>query len=126
MSYVRAVQGAAGMRERVAVSRTDRRHRDSVARSDARLLLGWLVAFVAAFVLLLAADGLYRLTGPHPQISQLVRDVKHDARWLIPGEKSRRSDRDPPRATHYADCADDSGHDAQRAVTTRENPQRPV
>ena len=122
MSYVRAVQGAAGMRERVAVSRTDRRHRDSVARSDARLLLGWLVVFVAAFVLLLAADGLYRLTGPHPQISQLVRDVKHDARWLIPGEKSRRSDRDPPRATHYADC----GHDVQRAVTTRENPQRPA
>ena len=114
------------MRERVAVSRTDRRHRDSVARSDARLLLGWLVAFVAVFVLLLAADGLYRLTGPHPEIGQLVRDVKHDARWLIPEEKNRRSDRDPPGATHYADSADNSGHDAQRAVTTRENPQRPV
>ena len=114
------------MRERVAVPRTDRRHRDSVARSDVRLLLVWLATFIATLVLLLAAAGLYRLTGPHPQISQLVRDVKHDARWLIPGEKSRRSDRDPPRATHYADCADDTGHDAQRAVTTRENPQRPA
>ncbi len=64
-------------------------HRRATQRDDTRLLLVWLGIFI---VLLAGAAGLhalYRWTGPHPQVTAVIRRAKHHARWLIPGLKSR-------------------------------------
>lgn len=94
------------------MARAVRRHRDQVARSDLRWLLAWVGVFFAGILVMLATREVYRATGPHPRVTALVRRLKHHARWLIPGQKGRRSSEvvpasPPPR---YA-----SGHDAQRA-----------
>jgi hypothetical protein len=108
------------MEERAALPRSERGHRDRVARSDMRWLLVWLAVFVAAILTLLAAHQVYRLTGPHPQISALVRTLKHYARWLVPGQKRNRNSQLTPAPElsdrpHYAGSSRASGHEAQRA-----------
>ena len=108
------------MHERVALPRPSRRHRQGVTRSDVRWLMAWLGVFTLAILLLLAAHQVYRLTGPHPQMTMFMRSLKHYARWLIPGQKSGpRSERAPlpgePPASHYAGSSEASGHEAQRA-----------
>jgi hypothetical protein len=110
------------MQDRVALERITRKHREVVARSDVRWLLAWLAVFAAAILTLLAAHQVYRLTGPHPQMTVFIRKLKHHARWLIPGLKSRRSSQLlPPPATppppHYAGSSSTSGQVAQRANT---------
>ncbi len=109
------------MGQRAALSKTARNHRDRVARSDARWLLAWGAVFVAAILALLAAHQVYRLTGPHPQVTVFIRRLKHHARWLIPGLKRRSSEVAPrfggPNPPHYAGSSRASGQAAQRAKT---------
>lgn len=91
-------------------------HRERAQRSDTRWLMAWLAVFAAATIGLLAAHQIYRITGPHPAVTAFVRSLKHYARWLIPGQKGRRSSQLVPLPVpHYADASDASGHDAQRA-----------
>jgi hypothetical protein len=93
-------------------------HRERVQRSDTRWLMAWLAVFAAATIGLLAAHQIYRITGPHPAVTAFVRSLKHYARWLIPGQKGRRSSLFVPLPVpHYANAPDASGHDAQRAKT---------
>ena len=49
----------------------------------------WTFAFVGSLVALFGAYGIYRVTGPHPQVAAFVRVAKHHVRWLIPGLKRR-------------------------------------
>jgi hypothetical protein len=109
------------MQPRVVPSDTRRDHRDRVARSDARWLLAWGAVFLGAILALLAAHQVYRLTGPHPQVTVFIRRLKHHARWLIPGLKRRSSELAPvpggPRPPHYAGSSRASGQPAQRANT---------
>jgi hypothetical protein len=100
--------------------RQGRLDRDSIDRADRRWLAAWLAMFVAGMLLLAGIHRIYRLTGPHPQVRQLIRQLKHHARWFIPGLKGRRPRSHllgPPGAdaTRYAGTARTSGHDAQRA-----------
>jgi len=64
-------------------------HRIETARVDRRWLLACALVFVASMGAFAAAAILYRATGPHPYVSALVRRVKHEARWLIPGLKKK-------------------------------------
>jgi hypothetical protein len=109
------------MEDRVALQRTGRSHRQVVARSDVRWLLVWLAVFAASILTLLAAHQVYRMTGPHPQVTVLIRKLKHHARWLIPGLKGRRSQLVPvptgPEPPHYAGSSSTNGQVAQRAKT---------
>ena len=105
----------------MALQRTGRSHRQVVARSDVRWLLVWLAVFAASILTLLAAHQVYRMTGPHPQVTVLIRKLKHHARWLIPGLKGRRSQLVPvptgPQPPHYAGSSSTNGQVAQRAKT---------
>jgi hypothetical protein len=65
------------------------KHRVEVLKADRRWLLAWAAVFVGTLLALFAAHQLYRLTGPHPQVTALVRQLKHEARWLIPGLKRK-------------------------------------
>ena len=59
------------------------RHR--VTRDDQRWLavaLGVFVLTIVGFALLL---WLYRLTGPHPLGTRLLRRLRFYARWMLPG-----------------------------------------
>src|SRR5262249_51563610 len=108
------------MQGRVAFPGAERRRRERVARSDTRWLLAWLAVFVGGFVMLLAAHKVYRLTGPHPDVSAFVRMLKHYSRWLIPGQKGRHSSQmipvpAMPPDSHYAGSSRTSGQEAQRA-----------
>jgi hypothetical protein len=75
--------------------------------------------FLGAALAILAAHQLYRVTGPHPAVTAFIRSLKHYARWLIPGQKGRRTSQlvplpIPQADRRYADSAA-SGHEAQRA-----------
>lgn len=70
-------------------------HRVQVQRDDRRMLLAWVLVFLTFSLLLLAVRGVYRATGPHPETQAFVRRLKHEARWLIPGLKSRPNARFP-------------------------------
>ncbi len=91
-----------------------------MARSDLRWLLAWTAVFAAAIFALMAARQVYRLTGPHPQMTVFIRKLKHHARWLIPGLKGKRSSQlipapSAPPLPHYAGSSRTSGQSAQRA-----------
>ena len=64
-------------------------HRAAVDRSDRRWLLAWTAVFLIACAAILGVYDVYHRTGPHPQMTSFVRRLKHEARWLIPGLKSR-------------------------------------
>jgi hypothetical protein len=68
-------------------------HRQESVQADRR----WLVVWTSLFIAWLAFSGIlvvvYRLTGPHPEISAFVRRVKHEVRWLIPFRKIPRNKR---------------------------------
>lgn len=65
------------------------KHRVEVARADRRWLMAWAAIFVGTLALLVGAHQLYRMTGPHPEITAAIRSLKHHARWLIPGLKGK-------------------------------------
>jgi hypothetical protein len=56
---------------------------------DRRWLLAAIAVFGASAAVLLVASWVYRATGPHPEITLLVRRVKALARRLLP--RIRRS-----------------------------------
>jgi hypothetical protein len=70
--------------------RAVRSSRDRVDRIDRRWLAAWIAVFCAGIVLLAGVHRVYRLTGPHPQVRQVIRQLKHYSRWLIPGLKGPR------------------------------------
>ncbi|HEV7733548.1 MAG TPA: hypothetical protein VGR62_15385 [Candidatus Binatia bacterium] len=92
------------------------KHRIEVARDDRRWLLAWAGIFVGTLALLVVAHQLYRMTGPHPEITAAIRSLKHQARWLIPGLKGKPHARgaavDPD---HRSVDSTRSGQAAQRA-----------
>jgi hypothetical protein len=101
-------------------------NRDGVDRADRRWLAAWFGVFCAGIVLLAGVHRVYRLTGPHPQVRQLIRQLKHTSRWFIPGMKGPRQRSmlpgsapvlEPTGAARYAGSARASGHEAQRART---------
>ena len=79
------------MQDRVARPTVSRSHRAEVARSDVRWLLAWIGVFAGSMLLIVAAHQVYRLTGPHPQVTAFIRQLKHHSRWLIPGMKGKRA-----------------------------------
>src|SRR5436190_908049 len=75
-------------------SRPITRHEREVLRIDRRWLLTWLASFSLSLGLLAGAYGVYKLTGPHPEFRALLRQLKHEARWLIPGLKGKPNAKD--------------------------------
>lgn len=75
-------------------SRPVTRHQYEVLRVDRRWLLTWLASFFLSLGILSGAYGIYKLTGPHPQFRALLRQLKHEARWLIPGLKGKPNAKD--------------------------------
>jgi hypothetical protein len=65
------------------------KHRVEVARADRRWLLAWGAIFVGTLLAFVLAHQVYRLTGPHPEMTTFIRSLKHEARWLIPGLKGK-------------------------------------
>jgi hypothetical protein len=59
------------------------RHR--VTSDDQRWLAMALGVFVATIVVFALLLGLYRVTGPHPLGTRLLRRMHFYARWLLPG-----------------------------------------
>ena len=70
-------------------SRPVTRHQREVLRVDRRWLLTWLASFFLSLGILAVAYGIYKATGPHPQFRAFLRQLKHEARWLIPGLKGK-------------------------------------
>jgi hypothetical protein len=75
-------------------SRPVTRHQREVLRVDRRWLLTWLASFFLSLGMLAGAYGIYKATGPHPQFRAFLRQLKHEARWLIPGLKGRPNAKD--------------------------------
>ena len=75
-------------------SRPVTRHQREVLRVDRRWLLMWLASFLLALGVLAAAYGVYKLTGPHPEFRAFLRQLKHEARWIIPGMKRKPNAKD--------------------------------
>jgi hypothetical protein len=71
-------------------------HRREVERDDRRMLLVWSASFAAVLGLFAAGTQVYRVTGPHPEVTALIRQMKHHARWLIPGLKGAPNAKDAP------------------------------
>jgi hypothetical protein len=75
-------------------SRPVTRHQREVLRIDRRWLLTWLASFFLSLGILASAYGIYKATGPHPQFRAFLRQLKHEARWLIPGLKGKPNAKD--------------------------------
>jgi hypothetical protein len=65
-------------------------HRDNIDRADRRWLAAWVGMFLTVMLLFVGMHRVYHLTGPHPQVQQLIRKLKHHSRWFIPGLKGPR------------------------------------
>ena len=61
-----------------------------VERTDRRWLAVTATIFAVAVCFLAGAYGLYRATGPHPQVRAFVRQVKHAARRVLPAWRPPR------------------------------------
>jgi hypothetical protein len=55
-----------------------------VARTDRRWLALVAVMFVLVVSLLFGAFAIYRWTGPHVEVTLLLRRLRNMARWFIP------------------------------------------
>lgn len=75
-------------------SRAITRHQREVVQIDRRWLATWVLSFVGSLALLFATYGIYKATGPYPQVRTFLRAVKHEARWLIPGLKGKPNAKD--------------------------------
>ncbi|HXJ32548.1 MAG TPA: hypothetical protein VMS22_00790 [Candidatus Eisenbacteria bacterium] len=85
-----------------ASSRVLTRHQYEVRQIDRRWLVAWIGSFLASLVLFFAIYGVYKATGPHPQVTVLMRHLKHHARWLIPGLKAKPNARDEARLLTFS------------------------
>lgn len=89
---------------------------------DRRWLIAWLGTFLAYLAVFFAAYLVYKATGPHPQMTLFLRQLRHEVRWLIPGLKRKpnakpgdvRIEPRRPRVLAHDDHAR-IGHTAQRA-----------
>jgi hypothetical protein len=70
-------------------SRPLTRHEREVLRLDRRWLVTWITSFAGSLALFFGAYAVYKATGPHPQVTVFLRQVRHEARWLIPGLKGK-------------------------------------
>jgi hypothetical protein len=68
----------------VPAPRHKRKTDDDVARADRRWFLVAAGVFTASIVFLVGAHQVYRATGPHPEVTVFVQDVKRLARRFIP------------------------------------------
>ncbi len=103
------------MAGRVQTGPIERRRPPSLDRTDLRWLAAWVGVFFAGILAMLAVHWVYRVTGPHPHVTQAIRTLKHHSRWLIPGLKGRRSEVAPAASPRYAGSSPASGQAAQRA-----------
>jgi hypothetical protein len=76
-------------------SRPITRHQREVLRIDRRWLVTWMVSFVGSLLLFFGAYAIYKATGPHPQMTVFLRALRHEARWLIPGQKRKPNPNGP-------------------------------
>lgn len=93
-------------------------HQRDAVRSDRRWMLAWIGGFMASVVFLVGVWAVYRVTGPHPRVRAVLRQLKHEARWLVPFLKRRPAKwyslRDGTR--HPLEPAlDGGGHEPSRA-----------
>lgn len=75
-------------------SRVVTRHQREVLQVDRRWLLTWMVSFAGSLAFVAGLYGVYKVTGPHPEVTALVRGLKHEVRWLIPGLKHKPNAKD--------------------------------
>jgi len=68
-----------------AVREAARSHRREVERSDHQWLLIVFVVFATALLAFGGALWLYHVTGPHPQVTLALRQLKRLAKWILPG-----------------------------------------
>jgi len=59
-----------------------------VARADRRWFLAVAIVFGASIVGLTGGLALYRLTGPHPQVTLLLRRLRRIVHWVIPRSRN--------------------------------------
>lgn len=93
------------------------KHRVAVARDDRRWLLAWVAIFTGTLAVLVLAHQVYRMTGPHPEVTTAIRRLKHHARWLIPGLKRKPNAGALLWSLHPgpSGASERSGHAAHRA-----------
>jgi hypothetical protein len=72
-----------------SVSRAER----ELVRSDRRWFLATVTVFAVSTAGLFALYGIYKVTGPHPEIAVLVRRVKGWARRILPRWRRLIADR---------------------------------
>jgi hypothetical protein len=77
-----------------AGSRPITRHQREVVRVDRWWLLAWIASFTVSIGILFGAYAIYKATGPHPEIRAFIRQLRHEARWLIPGLKKKPNAKD--------------------------------
>jgi hypothetical protein len=73
----------------IAPSRTVRHHERDVARVDRRWLVTWVASFLGSLILFVLSYSVYKATGPHPEMTVFLRQLRHEARWFIPGLKQK-------------------------------------
>ena len=80
---------ATGMTRPARASRAER----EVVRTDRRWFLAALGVFAVSVASLLGAYGIYKATGPHPEMTLFLRRVKRIARRLVPQWRKLKADR---------------------------------
>ena len=71
-------------------TRLKRKTDDELARTDRRWFLAAAGVFAGSIMLLGGAYQVYRATGPHPEVTVFVQDVKRMARRFIPRVRKPR------------------------------------
>jgi hypothetical protein len=61
---------------------------------DRRWLVTWVLSFVLSLGIFFGSYAIYKATGPHPQVTALLRVIRHEVRWLIPGLKRKNNAKD--------------------------------
>ncbi len=71
-------------------SRVTQHARREVVRADRRWLALTLLVFVVAMAVFVGGLALYRMTGPHPAVTLLLRQLRGWAKWVIPRHRRVR------------------------------------
>ena len=67
-----------------------KRTEHEVARSDRRWFMVAAAVFISSIVLFVGAHQIYRATGPHPEVTVFLQDVKRVAKQFIPRVRKPR------------------------------------